>query len=210
MDRIAQEAYARQRMLEYFLKHRNATETTIRYKVSRKTLYKWLKRYDGTWQSLVDRSRRPHNFPRAHSDKEIRQIRRLAKKYMWTDLIRSYQDTPAYEHSDGYAGMANSALPVWACPRCAASPLRQSAHAVPSLQLRTRWPQSGHRVSTLWPFPVHFEPSDPSCPISGQPASTYWTQNGQKVTNAASVHFVSVFCPICVHFLDRKQTRHRL
>ena len=105
MDRIAQEAHARQRMLEYFLKHRNATETTIRYKVSRKTLYKWLKRYDGTWQSLVDRSRRPHNFPRAHSDKEIRQIRRLAKKYMWTDLIRSYQDmTEKYGYTRSYGG----------------------------------------------------------------------------------------------------------
>ena len=58
MDRIAQEAHARQRFLEYYLKHGNGTETAIRYKISRKTLYKWLKRYDGTWQSLVDRSRR--------------------------------------------------------------------------------------------------------------------------------------------------------
>ena len=54
MDRITQEAHARQRYLKYFLKHKNATETAIRYKISRKTLYKWLKRYDGTWQSLVE------------------------------------------------------------------------------------------------------------------------------------------------------------
>ena len=48
MDRITQEAHARQRFLEYYLKHGNATDTAIRYKISRKTLYKWLKRYDGT------------------------------------------------------------------------------------------------------------------------------------------------------------------
>lgn len=92
MDRIAQEAYARQRYLEYYLKHGKGTETAIRYKISRKTLYKWLKRYDGTWQSLVDRSRRPHSSPRAHTAEEIRQIRRLAKKYHWEDLILAYQE----------------------------------------------------------------------------------------------------------------------
>ena len=68
MNRITQEAHARQRFIEYFLKHGNATETAIRYKISRKTLYKWLKRYDGTWQSLEDvmaikaGSRRPGNI----------------------------------------------------------------------------------------------------------------------------------------------------
>ena len=92
MDRIAQEAHARQRFLEYYLKHGNATETAIRYRISRKTLYKWLKRYDGTWQSLTERSRRPQRSPRAHTAEEIRQIRRLAKKYRWEDLILAYQE----------------------------------------------------------------------------------------------------------------------
>lgn len=105
MNRIAQEAHARQRMLEYFLRHKNATEASIRYHVSRKTLYKWLKRYDGTWQSLVDRSRRPHTFPNMHSEEEIRQIRRLAKKYLWRDLIRSYQDMrEKYGYTRSYGG----------------------------------------------------------------------------------------------------------
>ena len=78
--------------MEYYLKHGNATETAIRYRISRKTLYKWLKRYDGTWQSLTERSRRPQRSPRAHTAEEIRQIRRLAKKYRWEDLILAYQE----------------------------------------------------------------------------------------------------------------------
>lgn len=105
MNRIAQEAHARQRMLEYFLRHGNATETSIRYHVSRKTLYKWLKRYDGTWQSLVERSRRPHRSPRAHRPEEIRQIRRLVKKHHWEDLILAYQELrEKYSYTRSYGG----------------------------------------------------------------------------------------------------------
>ena len=105
MNRIAQEAHARQRYLEYFLKHRNATKTAIRYKISRKTLYKWLKRYDGTWQSLVEHSRRPHSSPRAHTAEEIRQIRRLVKKYHWEDLILAYQEMrEKYGYTRSYGG----------------------------------------------------------------------------------------------------------
>lgn len=105
MNRIAQEAHARQRFLEYYLKHGNGTETAIRYGISRKTLYKWLKRYDGTWQSLVERSRRPHRSPRAHTPEEIRQIRRLAKKYRWEDLILAYQEMrEKYGYTRSYGG----------------------------------------------------------------------------------------------------------
>ena len=106
MNRITQEAQARQRYLEYFLKHRNATEASIRYKVSRKTLYKWLKRYDGTLQSLVERSRRSHRSPRAHTAEEVRQIRRLAKKHRWEDLILAYQEMQEkYGYTRSYGGL---------------------------------------------------------------------------------------------------------
>ena len=105
MDRIAQEAHARQRFLKYFLEHGDATETAMRFRISRKTLYKWLKRYDGTWESLMDRSRRPHNSPRAHTYEELRHIRRLAKKYRWTDLILAYQDMrEKYAYTRSYGG----------------------------------------------------------------------------------------------------------
>lgn len=105
MNRITQEAHNRQRMLEYFLKHGNGTATAIRYKVSRKTLYKWLKRYDGTWQSLTDRSRRPHRSPRAHTEAELRHIRRLVKKHHWEDLILAYQELrERYGYTRSYGG----------------------------------------------------------------------------------------------------------
>ena len=77
------------RMIKYYLKH-GATKAANRYKVSRKTVYKWLKRYDGTIDSLKDRSRRPHNSPKAHTKEEITMIIRALKKVKWTDLILAY------------------------------------------------------------------------------------------------------------------------
>lgn len=105
MNSIAQEAHARQRYIKYFLKKGNATQTAIRYKISRKTLYKWLKRYDGTWQSLMDHSRRPHTSPRAHTADELRHIKRLVKKYRWKDLILAYQEMrEKYGYTRSYGG----------------------------------------------------------------------------------------------------------
>ena len=92
MDRITQEAHFRQRVLEYYSKHGNATSTADRFHMSRKTLYKWLKRWDGTWQSLKDQSRRPKHSPRKHTEEELKQIRRLAKKHDWIDIILAYQE----------------------------------------------------------------------------------------------------------------------
>ena len=63
MDRITQEAYQRQRILKWAEK-KSVTAAAIRYKVSRKTVYKWRKRYDGTLESLKERSRAPHHIAR--------------------------------------------------------------------------------------------------------------------------------------------------
>lgn len=104
MDRITQEAHNRQRMLKYLESGHSATETALRYRVSRKTVYKWYKRWDGTWESLVDRSHRPHQSPRAHREEEIRLIRRLAKKHHWTDILLAYQEAVEKGYSRSYGG----------------------------------------------------------------------------------------------------------
>lgn len=99
MSILTQQKYHRQRMIQYARKH-SVTETAIRYHVSRKTVYKWLKRYDGTAESLLDRSHKPHHSPRAHTELELRQIRRRLKRHKWTDLILAYQELV---ERDGYA-----------------------------------------------------------------------------------------------------------
>lgn len=98
MSSLSHPKYQRQRIVKYAQKH-SVTETAIRYKVSRKTVYKWISRYDGTLASLEDRSHRPKSSPRSHTEDELRKIRRRLKKYKWTDLILAYQELV---EKDGY------------------------------------------------------------------------------------------------------------
>lgn len=98
MSILSQPKHHRQRMVKYAQKH-SVAETAIRYKVSRKTVYKWLKRYDGHVGSLEDLSHRPHTSPRAHTQAELNKIRRRVKKYKWTDLLLTYQELI---EKDGY------------------------------------------------------------------------------------------------------------
>lgn len=102
---LSQMKHFRQRIIKYLEKH-TVTEASIRFKISRKTIYKWKNRYDGTLESLEDRSHRPHNSPKAHSEKELKLIRRLAKKHNWTDLILIYQELKErYNYQRSYGGL---------------------------------------------------------------------------------------------------------
>jgi transposase len=58
----------------------NAQAVCNKFGISRKTFYKWLKRYqesDGDSKSLLDRSRRPHHFPRATMPEHVELLRRV-------------------------------------------------------------------------------------------------------------------------------------
>lgn len=52
------------------------------YGVSLSSVKRWCKQYDGTWQSLLPKSHRPHSHPNRHTKKEERQIRNLPKSAM--------------------------------------------------------------------------------------------------------------------------------
>jgi transposase len=103
MDIITQDAHHRQRMLNYFKSH-GATKASIRYRVSRKTVYKWANRYDGTINSLKDQSRRPHTSPKSHSADEIKMIKRALRKVRWKDLILAYQRLKQKGYTRSYGG----------------------------------------------------------------------------------------------------------
>jgi len=80
-DYIArQQAHARTRLLRDAQTLGNVSEACRRHGVSRKTYYKWKHRYDGTLESLRDRSRRPHRSPRQLSPELHELILRVAKK----------------------------------------------------------------------------------------------------------------------------------
>ena len=90
----------RQQMVSYAQTH-NVTETALRYKCSRKTVYKWKKRWDGTKESLQEHSRRPKRLRKKYSEEELRQIKKRLKQCRWSDLILAFQLSV---ERDGYSG----------------------------------------------------------------------------------------------------------
>ena len=59
----------------------------MQYKLHRKTIYRWRERYDGTLKSLVNKSRRPHRSPNAHTIEEIKMIKNYKNKNKDTGLV---------------------------------------------------------------------------------------------------------------------------
>ena len=55
--------------------------TCRKYHISRISLWRWNKRYDGTPESLMDKSHRPHSkHPSEHTDEEIKWIKDLIRR----------------------------------------------------------------------------------------------------------------------------------
>ena len=100
MDRIAQEGYWRQRVIKYATTH-GVTSAANRYKISRKTVHKWIKRYDGTIESLKDHPRTPHHSPRVQTPGELELVKRYARKYP-EDLLLGYEKAGHYGYKRSY------------------------------------------------------------------------------------------------------------
>lgn len=86
MNTVTQITRRRQALILWAQKH-GVTSAARRYNVSRQLIYRWMKRYDGTLDSLKDRSHRPHSHPNQHTDKEIDLIMRMRKKNKHTGLV---------------------------------------------------------------------------------------------------------------------------
>lgn len=83
---ITQNIRFKQSVIKYSYKN-GVTAASLVYKVARKTIYRWRERYDGTLESLVNKSRRPHRSPRAHKEDEIKLIKDYKNKNQETGLV---------------------------------------------------------------------------------------------------------------------------
>ena len=86
MNIITQDVKFKQSVIKYSYRN-GVTAASVVYKIPRKTIYRWRERYDGTLQSLVNKSRRPHRSPRAHTEKEIKLIKNYKNKNKETGLV---------------------------------------------------------------------------------------------------------------------------
>mgnify|MGYP003734690667 FL=1 len=76
----------RQALIEYSFKY-GVTKAAIKYRTNRQYIYRWRKRYDGTLQSLADRSRRPHSHPNQHTPEELKLIADMRRRNPEAGLV---------------------------------------------------------------------------------------------------------------------------
>ena len=109
MNIITQEAKKKQAVVKYANKN-GKTRASEKYGVSLSSIKRWCKRYDGTWQSLVEKSHRPHSHPNRHTPKEERQIKNSFKKfyerYGWDGV---YDDLLRKGYTRSFSGMVYAA-----------------------------------------------------------------------------------------------------
>lgn len=88
---ITEEMRFRQRVVEYAIKYDNNAKAARRYHTSRQQVQRWRKRYDGTVQSLANKSRRPHYHPNQHTQEELDLIRHKHRYHRHEGLAQVYR-----------------------------------------------------------------------------------------------------------------------
>lgn len=86
MNSITQDILYKQSVVKYSYRN-GVTKAAIKFKMHRKTIYRWREKYDGTAQSLKNKSRRPHSHPNEHTEKEIKLIKDYKYKNKDTGLV---------------------------------------------------------------------------------------------------------------------------
>ena len=86
MKSITQDMRFRQALLKYAAKH-GVTQAAIKYRKTRQYVYFWRRRWDGTIQSLAEKSHRPHSHPTQHTEAELKLIRDMRRKNMHYGLV---------------------------------------------------------------------------------------------------------------------------
>ena len=94
MTSITQDMRYRLSLINYANKY-GVSKAAVKYKTNRQYIYRWKRRYDGSRESLRDRSRRPHHHPNQHTPAEIKLISDMRRRnpdaglvVFWVKLMR--------------------------------------------------------------------------------------------------------------------------
>lgn len=78
---ITEEMRTRKKIVEYAIKHDNNVKAARRYHTSRQNVKRWRDRYDGSWESLRNKSTRPYSHPNQHTEEELQLIKQKNRRY---------------------------------------------------------------------------------------------------------------------------------
>ena len=83
---ITQKLKYKQSVIKFSLKY-GVRKAAIKFGEWPKTIYRWISRYDGSLESLKDKSRKPKSHPRQHTAEEIELIKRYKANNKETGLV---------------------------------------------------------------------------------------------------------------------------
>ena len=86
MATITQDMRFRLSLIRYSEKH-GVSKAAVRYHVNRRYIYRWKNRYDGSWDSLRNLSRRPHSHPNQHTPAELKLIADMRRRNPHAGLV---------------------------------------------------------------------------------------------------------------------------
>lgn len=109
MNRITQEAYKRQAVVKA-AQRKGKTYASRMYGVSLSSVKRWCRRYDGSWQSLKEKSHRPNSHPRQHTAREA--VRQSYFRYGWEG---AYMAAKEGGYSRSYSGFIYAAKRLGLC-----------------------------------------------------------------------------------------------
>lgn len=109
MNIITQEAKKRQSVVKLAMRKGKSFAGRM-YGVSLSSVKRWVKRYDGTWQSLKERSHRPKSHPKQHKAEEEEMIRQAIRakffRYGWDG---AYEEACRNGYTRSFSGMVYAA-----------------------------------------------------------------------------------------------------
>ena len=83
---ITQKMKYKQSVIKFSFQY-GVRKTAIRFDINVRTIYRWIKQYDGTIESLRDKSHRPKHHPNEHTEEEIKLIKDYKRNNKETGLV---------------------------------------------------------------------------------------------------------------------------
>lgn len=115
MNRITQEARKRQAVVKLAKRKGNSYASKM-YGVSLSSVKRWRKRHDGTWQSLIEHSHRPHSHPARHTAEEEELIRKgMDQAYFRYGWEGAYMAAQKLGYTRSYSGFLYAARRMGLC-----------------------------------------------------------------------------------------------
>lgn len=85
-DSITQKLKYKQSVIKFSFKY-GVTNAARNFGENRRTIYRWIKRYDGTLESLKDKSHRPKHHPNEHTEEENKLIKQYKANNKDTGIV---------------------------------------------------------------------------------------------------------------------------